>query len=54
MEKKTIRSVRGRMLNDDMIALASLLIKAGYAVRITTVKENGKQAKETVVQYWEE
>lgn len=31
--------------NEDRIALATLLIKMGYTVRLVTVRENGKPQK---------
>lgn len=54
MDKKVnvIRS-NGKLLNDDMIALATGLIKAGYTVRFTTQDVPGKKTKEKVIEYWE-
>lgn len=54
MEKKAsvIRS-NGKFLNEDMCALATLLIKAGYTVRIATREVPGKKTKEKVIEFWE-
>ena len=53
--KNTIRAIRGVFTNDDMVALAALLAKYGYAVKIARVDKPGtKGAKENVVEYWEE
>ena len=54
MEKKTIRPLRGALTNDDYYALGTLLLKAGYAVQLTSVTVPGKSSKERVIQYWEE
>ena len=43
-----------RMLDDERVQLCSLLIKAGYTVRITTVKSPNKNTKEKVIEFWEE
>ncbi len=52
-----IRSVRGgsaRMNEEDRIQLASLLIKAGYNVRIGYGDVPGKKTKEYYVEYFEQ
>lgn len=53
-----IRSIRGGsagLNEEDRLALAGLLIKAGYAVRIghREVPGNAKGKKEYIVEYWE-
>ena len=53
-----IRSIRGGSagLNEEYrLALAGLLIKAGYAVRIghREIPGNAKGKKEYIVEYWE-
>lgn len=53
-----IRSIRGGsagLNEEDRLALAGLLIKAGYAVRIghREIPGNTKGKKEYVVEYWE-
>lgn len=54
MDKKTniIRSQGNKLLIDDYLALATLLIKAGYTVRYTTKEVPGKKTKEKVIEYW--
>ena len=42
------------LTKDDMIAAATLLIKAGYTVRITTQPIPGKTTKEKIIEYWKE
>ena len=54
-----IRNVRGGtagLNEEDRLALAGLLIKAGYAVRIghREIPGNAKGKKEYIVEYWEE
>ena len=49
----TIRALRGKMLNDDFLALATLLVKAGYTVRITVQEKPGSKNKETVIEFSE-
>lgn len=55
MDKKTnvIRAQGNKLLTEDYLALATLLIKAGYTVRITTKEVPGKKTKEKVIEYWE-
>jgi hypothetical protein len=54
MERIKIRAVRYQGLNDaDRLELARLLVKAGYAVRITTEKD-AKGRSTTVLEFWEE
>ncbi len=51
MDKQTISATRGSTLNEaERLELCRLLIKAGYTVRITTVKEGTTTAK--AVEYW--
>lgn len=40
--------------NEDRLQLATLLIKAGYSVRIGKEKTEGKSTTTTFVEYWEE
>lgn len=54
-----IRSIRGgsaKLNEDDRIQLATLLIKAGYTVRIgyRPVPGDSKGRKEYVVEFWED
>ena len=51
--KNTIRPLRGALANDDYLALATLLIKAGYTVKLATQTVAGKQTKEKVILFWE-
>ena len=53
MEKGVIRSQGNKLLNEDYLVIATMLIKAGYAVRITTKEAPGKKTKEKVIEYWE-
>lgn len=53
-----IRSIRGGsagLNEEDRLALAGLLIKAGYTVRIghREIPGNAKGKKEYIVEYWE-
>lgn len=53
-----IRNVRGGTVGlneEDRLALAGLLIKAGYTVRIghREIPGNAKGKKEYIVEYWE-
>ena len=56
MNKKInqIRVVRGSLLNEDLLTISALLIKAGYTVRIVSRPVPGKKTKEKVIEYWEE
>ena len=40
------------MTNDDLLQLASLLVKAGYTVRIVTAIKPNTKTKEKVIEYW--
>lgn len=53
MEKNIIRSQGNKLLNEDYLALATLLIKAGYTVKITTREAPGKKTKEKIIEFWE-
>ena len=55
MDKKSnVRRAQGnKLLTEDYLALATLLIKAGYTVRYTTKEVPGKKTKEKVIEYWE-
>lgn len=53
-ERYVIRNTRGRFTVDEMTALATSLIKCGYAARIKTEVKPGAKVKETVIEYWEE
>lgn len=48
-----IRALRGKLTNDDYLALATLLIKAGYTVRLTADVKPGSKVRETVLEYKE-
>ena len=51
--KQTITAQKGGTLNDqERLDLAKLLIKAGYTVRISTVKTGNTTAK--AVEFWRE
>lgn len=62
MEKKTIRSIRkgsAQWNEEDRLQIAILLIKCGYAAKIThqvVPGQGGKSnaTKEYVVEFWEE
>lgn len=62
MEKQTIRSIRKGSVQwneEDRLQLATLLIKCGYAAKITHQVVPGQEgknnaAKEYVVEFWEE
>lgn len=62
MAKQIVRSIRkgsNQWNEDDRLALANLLVKAGYCVKlgrqITPGKENSsKPTYENTVEYWEE
>lgn len=49
-----IRALRGKLTNDDYLALATLLVKAGYAVRLTSDLKPGGKTRETVLEFEEE
>ena len=55
MDKKinVIRSKGNKLLTEDYLALSTLLIKAGYTVRIATREVLGKKTKEKVIEFWE-
>lgn len=48
-----IRALRGKLLNEDYLALATLLVKAGYTVRLTSDLKPGSKTRETVLEFWE-
>lgn len=49
-----IRALRGKLLNEDYLTLATLLVKAGYTVRLTSVRVTaGGKARETVLEFEE-
>lgn len=52
--KHQIRAVKEPLLKEDLLSIAALLIKAGYAVRITTALKPDGKTKCKVVEYWEE
>ena len=53
-KKNVIRSLGTPLSNDERYALGTLLLKAGYTVRMATQTVPGKQTKEKVIVYWEE
>lgn len=56
MDKKVnvIRPQGNKLLTDDYLTLSTLLIKAGYTVRIATREVPGKKTKEKVIEYWDD
>lgn len=42
------------LTKDDQLAVATLLIKAGYTVRITTLSIPRKTTKEKIIEFWKE
>lgn len=62
MEKQTIRSIRKGSVQwneEDRLSVATLLVKAGYAVRIARRTVPGSEKKtnpqmEYIVEYWED
>lgn len=48
-----IRALRGKLTNDDYLALATLLVKAGYRVRLTSDLKPGSKTRETVLEFEE-
>ena len=62
MKRQIIRSIRKGSVQwneDDRLQLATLLLKCGYAVKVThqTIPEQvgkSKAQKEYVIEYWEE
>lgn len=48
-----IRALRGKLTNDDYLALATLLVKAGYRVRLTSDLKPGGKTRETVLEFEE-
>ena len=49
-----IRALRGKLTNDDYLALATLLVKAGYAVRLASDLKPGGKTRETVLEFEED
>ena len=55
MERNRIKALKGSVLNaDDRYAIANLLIKAGYSVRIVKEKPENKSTFQYFIEYWEE
>ena len=52
--RKRIENILGKLNDEDRAVLASLLIKAGYAVKIGKEVPEGKKASRYYVEYWEE
>lgn len=53
MDKQTISATRGSTLNEvERLELCRLLIKAGYTVKIGTIKEGNTTAKAVI--FWRE
>jgi len=49
----TIKDQNGAaMTNEDRLALATLLVKMGYTVRLVTIREGGRPQR--AIEYWEE
>lgn len=55
MGRKRITALKGSVLNaEDRFAIANLLIKAGYSVRIVKEKPANKSTLQYYIEYWEE
>ncbi len=55
MQKQRIYSAKNNSLNEqDRLALASLLIKAGYTVRLGREKQGKSNTYTYFIEYWEE
>lgn len=55
MPRKRIYSVKNNALNEqDRLALANLLIKAGYTVKIGIEKKLGSKVNVKFVEFWED
>lgn len=55
MSKQRIYSAKNNSLNEqDRLALASLLIKAGYTVRLGREKQGKGNTYTYFIEYWEE
>lgn len=52
--RNRIENILGKLNDDDRNALAVLLIKAGYAVRIGKEIPEGRKAAKYYVEFWEE
>ncbi len=51
MDKQMIEAQKGFTLNEnERLQMATLLIKAGYSVRITRIKQDGKSS--ICIEYW--
>lgn len=50
--KQIIRALRGSFKVEDFEALAALLVKCGYTVRITRATKVGTKSKENVIEYY--
>lgn len=48
-----IRPLRGKLLNEDYLTLATLLVKAGYTVRLTADLKLCSKTRETVLEFEE-
>lgn len=53
-KRQRIYNLLGKMNDDDRQAIATLLIKAGYAVRIGKEQPGGKGKTIYFVEYWKE
>lgn len=53
---RNVRSGSVKLNEDDRLQLGTLLLKAGYAVRIRhqLIPGNARGAKEYVIEYWED
>lgn len=47
--KSVIKGIRRTVLVDDLLQIATILVKYGYRVRVTSQTVNGR--KETVLEY---
>lgn len=55
MQKQRIYSAKNNSLNEqDRLSLASLLVKAGYTVRLGREKQGKSNTYSYFIEYWEE
>lgn len=55
MQKSRIYAQKGSQLNEsDRLAMCTLLIKAGYTVRLGKEKQQGKSTYDRFIEYWED
>ena len=55
MQKNRIYAQKGSQMNEsDRLAMCTLLIKAGYTVRLGKEKQQGKNTYDRFIEYWED